>query len=315
MALAGRGLLGGWLAAFGSTVAFSIAPVITTAIFTTGANPNVVIAVRLVLTAALLLATLAAGSPARLRIDRRGLLITVAAGLATGVSLLMFFWSLTRLDTSVAAMLFSLYPLVVLGLLALRGEKLTYRHGVRLLLGLAGVYLLIGAGGRVDALGVALVVASVLAASLQTVFIQWFLQGYNGLTITLYMVAAMAAVAVGWWGLQGTAWTPMGWQVWLGIGVLAVVCTYLSRVLMFTALQRLGGSQVTLLVPLETLLTVVWSVMFLGERLTPVQLVGSGLILVSAALAAQRLRRMKAGSAGVHKGGAHEGHEEHLRRG
>lgn len=293
--LAGRALWVGWLAALGSTVAFSIAPVITTAVFATGASPNVVIAVRLLLTMVLLLTTLAAASPARLRIDRRGLLITLGAGLATGVSLLLFFWSLTRLDTSVAAMLFSLYPLVVLGLLALRGEKLTYRHAVRLLLGLAGVYLLIGAGGRVDVLGVVLVVTAVLTASLQTVFIQWFLQGYNGLTITLYMVAGMTVVAAGWWGLQGPPWTPLAWQAWLGIAVLAVVCTYLSRVLMFTALQRLGGSQVTLLVPLETLLTVLWSVLFLGERLTPVQLAGSGLILVSAALAARRLGRVKAG--------------------
>lgn len=285
----------GWLAAFGSTAAFSIAPVITTAIFDTGAHPNTVIAARMALTTLLLLATLAAVNPARLRIDRRGLMITLVAGLATGVSLLLFFWSLTRLDTSVAAMLFSLYPLVVLGLLALRGEKLTARHGVRLALGLAGVYLLIGSGGRADTLGVVMVVAAVLAASLQTVFIQWFLQGYNGMTITLYMVAGMAVVTVGWWWAQGTGWTPLAWQAWLGIVVLAVVCTYLSRVAMFTALQRLGGSQVTLLVPLETMLTVLWSVLFLGERLTPMQAVGSGLILVSAALAAQRLRRVRAG--------------------
>jgi drug/metabolite transporter (DMT)-like permease len=166
---------------------------------------------------------------------------------------------------------------------------------VRLGLGLAGVYLLIGAGGRADVVGVLLVVASVLASSLQTVFIQWFLQGYNGLTITLYMVLGMMVVAVGWWAAQGTGWTPLTWQAWLGIGVLALVCTYLARVAMFTAMMRLGGSQVTLLVPLETLLTVVWSVLFLGERLTLMQTLGSALILLSAALAAQRLRRVKAG--------------------
>ena len=296
-----RARLVGWLAAFGSTVAFSIASPITTAIFTTGAHPNVVVAVRLALSATLLFGTLAAASPGRLRIDRRGLLITLVAGLATGASLLLFIWSLTRLDTSIAAMLFSLYPLVVLGLLALRGEKLTARHLVRLALGLAGVYLLIGGGGRADVIGVLLVVGSVLAASLQTVFIQWFLRGYNGLTITLYMVTGMMVVAVGWWAAQGPGWTPLAWQAWAGIVVLAVVCTYLARVAMFTALMRLGGSQVTLLVPLETLLTVLWSVLFLGERLTPMQALGSAFILLSAALAAQRLRRVKAGglSAGL----------------
>jgi drug/metabolite transporter (DMT)-like permease len=103
----------------------------------------------------------------------------------------------------------------------------------------------------------------------------------------------MMAVAVAWWGIQETGWAPLSGAAWLGIIVLAVVCTYLARVAMFTAMQRLGGSQVTLLVPLETLLTVVWSVLFLGERLSPLQWAGSGLILLSAALAARRLRRVR----------------------
>jgi len=39
-------------------------------------------------------------------------------------------------------MIFTVYPLAVLCILALRGERFTLRGAVRILLGIAGVYLL-----------------------------------------------------------------------------------------------------------------------------------------------------------------------------
>jgi drug/metabolite transporter (DMT)-like permease len=55
------------------------------------------------------------------------------------------------------------------------------------------------------------------------------------------------------------------------------------------AVDRIGGGQMTLLAPLETLLTLIWATAFLGERLAPLQLVGGALVLGSALLAIQRL--------------------------
>jgi drug/metabolite transporter (DMT)-like permease len=157
---------------------------------------------------------------------------------------------------------------------------------------LAGVYLLVGGGGQADAAGLLLLAGAVVASSVQTVVIQWYLQEYDGLTITFYMVAGMAVSAVGWWVVQGARWTAPTGPAWLGIAVLAVVSTYLARVAMFAAIKRLGSSQVALMVPLETMLTVAWSAIFLGERFNWTQVVGSGLIMVSAALAIERLGRV-----------------------
>lgn len=42
---------------------------------------------------------------------------------------------------------------------------------------------------------------------------------------------------------------------------------------------RIGGTQMALFGPLETLLSVIWSILFLHERLAPLQMVGGGLIL------------------------------------
>ncbi len=275
----------GWAIALASTLAYSTAAPVAAAVLRLGTHPTQAVVLRLWLAAALLLATLAVAAPWTLRLDRRGLLATSISGLGTGVSLLFFFWALTRLEASIAALLFSLHPLVVLALLAARGEPLTARNGVRLVLGLSGVYFLTGAAGRMDWWGVTLALLATFTSALPTVFTQWFLRGYNGLAVTLYMVGAMAVTVTLAWLATGAPWVPPSPPAWAGLVALAVVPTYLARLTMFAAIQRLGGGQVALLVPLETLLTLAWSALFLGDRLAPVQLLGSGLILLSAALA------------------------------
>lgn len=279
-----RGRLAGWAAALSSSAAFSVAPPVASAVIASGLNPTAALVARLWLAAALLLATLAATNRGALRIDRRGLSVSAAVGLATGASILFFFWSLTRLEASIAALLFALNPLAVLAVLALRGERLTGRSLARGAVGLSGVYLLVGASGTVDAWGVGLVVLAVAASTLQMALTQWYLQDHHGPTVTLYQVAIMAAAVTGWWLIEGMPWKAPSALAWAGIATMAVVPTVYARLAMFAAIQRLGSGQVALLVPVETLLTVVWSVLFLDERLAPIQLAGAGLILVSVGL-------------------------------
>ncbi len=282
-------------AAFGlaSTLGFSFAAPLGAFLIRLGLDPTTMLVIRMALTTALLALTVQFFSPERFRVDSRGFRAAMTAGLATGVSNILFFWSLTRLEASIAAMLFAIFPIVVLALLALRGERFTYRNLVRTGLGVTGVYLLIGPGGEVDPLGVLMVLASVLLSSIQMVLIQWSLQGYDGRTVTLYMVAGMTAAVWLWWLIQQPEWSIPGWQGWLGIGLMAIVSTYLARLGMFAAVRRLGSGEVALLVPLETLLTVVWSLVFLGERLSFFQQVGGGLIVASTLLAVQRMSRVR----------------------
>jgi drug/metabolite transporter (DMT)-like permease len=188
-------------------------------------------------------------------------------------------------------MIFSLNPIAVLGILALAGEKLTGRHGVRLFLALSGVYLLIGPGGQTDWLGVLLAFANVCSFALEVVLIQWFLARYDTRTITVYVLAGMTVVMAGSWLVQGAEWQVPGWQGWLIVGIMALAGTFFGWWAMFSGLQRIGGGQVALLMPLETLLSVLWAVLFLQERLTLWQTLGGILILSSALLAIQRLKR------------------------
>jgi drug/metabolite transporter (DMT)-like permease len=268
--------------------AFSLSPPIAKAVITQGMDPTALLALRFFVAALLLVSTIGVIAPNRLRIDRSGFLRCVGAGLALGSMTLAFYWSFTRIEASVASMILALYPLVVLGLLALRGEKFTYINTIRLALGLGGVYLLIGPGGQVDLLGTLLVLCACCAFGLYLVILQWFLQDYDTQTVAMYVVATMSVLTAGLWLVQGAEWYVPGWQSWLAIGVLVVINTYLAQQALFAAVRSIGSGQMALLGPLETLLTVLWSFIFLHERLSVLQWIGGSLILSSMLLAVQR---------------------------
>lgn len=285
----------GWSMALISTLAFSVAPPIAKAAIRAGIDPTSLLMIRLVISSLLLGGSIALVQPRRLAIDRWGLMICTAAGLTNGVGMLTFFWALARIEASVVSMIFSLSPLAVLALLALRGERFTRRHFIRLGLGISGIYLLLGSGssGAIDWLGVSLVFVTNLCAAFHLCLIQWFLQDYDARTVTLYVVANMTLVSIGFWVLQDVAWVDPGWSGWLAVGVLAVISTYLARLTLFAGVRSLGSGQIALLAPVETLLSVFWSVLFLHEWLTIWQWLGGLLILTSALLAARRLNRAK----------------------
>lgn len=279
----------GWALALGATLAFSLSTPFARLAIDQGVNPTTMLVLRFSIAIVLLVGTLQLTAPDKLRVRRSGWLIALLAGLENGIGVLCFFWSLTRLDASTATMIFTLNPLLVLGLLALRGEKLTYRHLVRISLGLSGIFLVLGPAGHIDWIGILLVGITIVCISVELVVIQWYLQPYDSRSVTLYVVSGMSTTILGYWLWQGAEWHNPGWPAWLYIGLLGVLCTYFAWWAMFTGLRHIGSGQVAMLVPLETLLTIIWSFMLLGERFTLWQYVGTGLILLSTILAIQRL--------------------------
>ncbi|MEZ4662405.1 MAG: DMT family transporter [Caldilineaceae bacterium] len=283
----------GWALAVGASLAFSIAPPVARYAIVGGMDPTALLVLRFVVAVFFFVVTTWLTDARQLRIDGRGLLFTAAAGLANGIAMTCFFWALTRLEASMTSMILSTLPLVVLGLLALRGEKLTRRHAVRVTLALAGVYLLIGPGGQVDAVGVGLSLIAVFLFAFQLVIIQWYLQEYDTRTVALYIAVAMLVVISAFWLFQGAVWQTPDAGGWLAAFALGFVSTYVARMLFYSAIHYMGSGQTVLLMPLELLLTILWSVLFLKERFSPLQMVGGVLIIISALLAIKRLRQAR----------------------
>ena len=283
----------GWSLALTATIAFSVAPPIARGAISGGMDPSALLLGRMLFATLLLAITTAVRTPHLLRADRRCVLAAIGSGLINGVAMSCFFWALTYLEASMTSMILSLSPLIVLSLLALRGERMTYRHAVRMMLALIGIYLLIGPGGDVNLVGVAWAMLAICLFSLQMVIMQWYLVDYDARTVTLYVLIAMSSSVFIWWLIQGAAWQDPGLGGWLSILSLAVISTYLARLTLFGAVSRIGSGQMAMLAPVETLFTVLWSFLFLGERLTPIQWLGGMLVLSSAVLAVQRLGRAR----------------------
>lgn len=279
----------GWAIAFSASLSFSFATPVARAALTDGMSPTILLVMRMVLATVLMGATLAFFDRAHLRADWRCIRISWLAGSVNALGMLAYFRGLQTLEASMASMLIAVSPLAVLTLLALRGERVTYRHAVRLVLALSGVYLLIGPGGDVDLAGVLWIVGSLFCFALQLSLLQWYLLAYDARTVTFYVLLAMSVGVLLVWALEGGEWQPLGARGWAVVIFLAVMSTYISRLLLFAAVSRIGGGQMAMLSPVETLLSVIWSMLFLGERLSLVQWLGGLLILVSAVLAIQRL--------------------------
>lgn len=216
----------------------------------------------------------------------------VLAGIVNSGGMILFFLSLNYLEASLGSMIIALSPPLVLSLLALRGERLTRRHLVRLGLALAGVYLLISPSGDVHWAGALMALVATFLFSLQMAMVQWTLVGYPVRGVVFYVTGSMTVFIVLWWLAQGAVWVqPDAWG-WFQVMVLAVLSTYVARLGYYSAIAYIGSGQLALLGPLETMLSVIWSVLFLHERLAAWQLVGGVLILLSAGLAVERLGRV-----------------------
>ena len=134
-----------------------------------------------------------------------------------------------------------------------------------------------------------LVAAIIFGAALVATGIYLFMAWQQGVwqvyTLAGVMATLCAVVFAAMRAIRGGRPETGGW--------MAIIGTYLAQLTMVTSVRIIGGGQVALLNPLETFLTVIWSVLFLSESLTAIQWVGGGLILLSALLAIQRLRRAR----------------------
>jgi len=210
-----------------------------------------------------------------------------AAGMGTinGIGSLLYYTGLARVDASLAQLLYALYPIWVFVFLSAAGHHLSKMAVLRLGLTLVGVYLLTCAGGvAIDWLGVMLMVTAGAAYGGHLVVGQWTLVDVDSRTVTLYALTAMATTVAVARLLSGQPWEPISPQGWTAILLLALIPTALARLLVFTGLRLLGGVQASLLGVAELLVSLLMAFLILGERLTPIQWLGGGIMVLSVVL-------------------------------
>lgn len=255
-----------------------------------GAAPLQLLPPRMVLGAALLWLWVGVTRPQRIRMDRRGLWTCALAGAINATNLLFFYLGLRRIGASVTMLIFSTYPAILLLMLHLRGESVNRRDLLRLALALSGIALVADPGGAVDLVGVAYVVSCAALYALYVLILHERLPRYAASTSSLWIVTFLAACTLLMrpLALPAPPLDAIGWGVILWSGIVG---TAVSRVAVVEGIRLIGGGQTALLLPIETVLTLTWAAVFLGERIDGRQMVGAGLVLTSVLLATVLRRR------------------------
>jgi drug/metabolite transporter (DMT)-like permease len=216
-----------------------------------------------------------------------GMIGCISVGAVNGFGSLLYYTSLSRLDASRASLLNTLYPLWVVLFLFAAGQPLTRLTLARLALSMLGVYLLTRTRpGELDWLGVTLMVASAATYGWHLVLGQWVLADVPSRTATLYILTTMACVVGLARVVQARPVEPIATTGWCAILALGLT-TALSRLAVFSALQRVGGVETALVGLLELLVSLVLAFLLLGERMTRVQWLGAALLVISLMLMAR----------------------------
>jgi drug/metabolite transporter (DMT)-like permease len=216
--------------------------------------------------------------------------ISLGLGLLLMLNLFWVFKAIELLPVSIAILTYFIYPLFTgIGGAVTGIDRLSWRGFAAAVVAFLGLALIINANPvRLDMLGLAAAVGAAFARMAMLLITRATLVGSDARLVTWYTLWSSMLVFV---GLSLLTWnwhaphTAAGWVGFVGIGFTTTV----AFLTLYVSAQRIGPFRTALFMNLEPLLTAVLSTIFLGDRLTPLQLAGGAVMI--AALCAFQLRR------------------------
>jgi drug/metabolite transporter (DMT)-like permease len=210
-----------------------------------------------------------------------------------------YFTALMHASSGLVGLLLYVYPvLVTLIALALGWEKLDRRMLVLLLTAIAGLAVMLGGNLQGKPLGIAL---GILAAGIYAVYITIggrVTQGTDPLAATL-VVMTTAALGNGGFAMAAGDALPADAQAWLAIAAIALFSTVVAICTFLVGIKYIGPARASIVSTLEPVVTICLGVLFLGESVTPQQLVGGAMVLAAVASLAQRPKTEPEGAAAL----------------
>lgn len=292
--LAVKSVWWGWAFALFATFVYSTNSTIARGAILAGMHPITLLAGRFIFASALFGTALSGMAPAKPSdqadgnkpLDAFGFWAGMGSGLINGLVLVCFFMALRTVSASIQSITtIALIQLFTLAMLAFGGEAITGRKILRIVLGLIGLYFLLGIDREADPFGILLLVVGSIFFAVHIVSVQWYLSEYNVFTVTTLIVCSATVSTLFLWFITDATWfipTPIGW---IAILFQGIVTTFIGRVLTYQAIGIIGSGQYALLAPFETALTILWASIFLSERLTSVQFLGVVFVLLGLLLA------------------------------
>lgn len=233
-------------------------------------------------------ALLLTGSPRRLLMPWRDLVLAIAGGLiGYWIAGVLDFTALTMIDVSVERVLLFSFPVFVLALDALRRWRLPpLRQVIALIVAEAGIVIVMGAldGALFDAnlIGGLWAIGSAFAFSLYFMMNQHLGMRLGSARLAL---AAVLGAFLGCGG-QFLATEPlsaldMSWSAWGWCAAMAFFCSVVPFLLITEGIRRVGASRSAVLSTIGPVATLALAALLLGETLSLAQFAGAGLVFIA----------------------------------
>ena len=203
----------------------------------------------------------------------------------TAIPFLLISWAETRIDSGLAAILQAAAPIFSAVIATRLGhDRVTGYRLAGVLIGLAGVALLVGSPGGGGLLAALAVVLAALAYATAANLGSHMLVGTPPLVVAAVSTVA-ATVATAPLGLARLPASVPGWKECGSVAVLGIVGTGVAYIMLFALLRTAGPSRTILITYLIPGVAVLYGVLLLGESLRIVSLGGLALILAGVGLA------------------------------
>jgi drug/metabolite transporter (DMT)-like permease len=239
-----------------------------------GFSPLAVVALRTSMAALLLVILIALSKRQTLYIYPAGFLGCMMAGAVNGIGSIFYYVGLSKLNASVAQMLYALYPFFVVFWLQLDKQAPSKLTAFRIVIAGISAFLLTAANpSHIDPWGVVFMLIAAALYALHLPINQRVLYDVPAPTVTVYTLLAMSLIVVPAYVLFDRSWptVPAPWVPVLGLTAV----TFLSRLMLFLGVKHIGGMQTAILGLGELLVAILFSHLLLGENLTNLQWIGT----------------------------------------
>jgi drug/metabolite transporter (DMT)-like permease len=218
-------------------------------------------------------------------LSRNAKWISLALGALLTANLFSLFKAIELIPVSIAILTYFIYPLLTGILGAMTGvDRLTMTGAAIALVAFFGLGLIIGANpADLAAMGLLTAVGGAVCRAAMLVITRATLKSADARLVTWYTLwssmlvfAALSMLTWNWHWPHGAA----GWVAFVGIGFTTTAAIFA----LYASTQRIGPFRTALFMNLEPLMTAALSAIVLGDRMTPLQLLGGAMMIAALCL-------------------------------
>ena len=253
-----------------------------------GFPPNTLVFLRMALAVPpMLIALKIAGN--RLPTDAKSWMQLFVLGVINAaLPFILFFWGQTKIESGLASVLNATTPLwgVITAHFLTRDEKATPARICGVLLGMAGIIVMVGSEALGGMSGSVLGQIACLLATLCYAFAAVYARSLSQSTMTPLVVATGQVITAAIIMLPVMLIVDQPWQLstpgldaWAGALGLAIPSTAIAYIFYFRLIDRAGASNAMLVAFIMPVVAIILGVFALGESLQPRQIAGTALII------------------------------------